>query len=230
MKIFQFFCLTVCLICSTVCLCQSQKVRVNKTSVSSLPVVATTSTTESKMLEKRGSFFGPLKENDIAEALEQLGINLYTIKLPPIRSKKYVLHISTDNYIQGQNPIRRKNSFELMNEDGEISKNVSLSIIRIGDSSLAIKWKAPDGTTRSFENPRGRLSGFEYRILPFRFQEIVPGKKIPILLLGSSWFDARINGIRFCSELEINPDLEDEAFKKMPQYYIFSIELEEAIQ
>ena len=208
--------------------CQSQreKVKVNTT----IPLTHTSFEATSDILEKPQSFFATVNGDDIGDALELLGINIYSIKLPVVNSKKYKLVVYTDNYIQNKETVKKKNEFLIINEKHESPKNLSLTIIKTGDSSLVIKWKAPDGSTRSFENPRGRLSGFEYRVLPFQFQEIIPGKKIPILLLGSSWFDARVNGIRFCSDLEINPDLKDDAFEKMPQYYIFSIELSENIQ
>ena len=203
--------------------CYSQQKQVNVST--NTPVVVLSSATTSDVFEKPKSFFTHVDGDDISDALDLLGINIYSIKLPVINSKKYKIIFYTDNYIQNKETVKKKNEFSIVNEKHVSHRNLSLTIVKTGDSSLLIKWKAPDGSTRSFENPRGRLSGFEYRMLPFQFQEITPGKKIPILLLGSSWFDAKINGIRFCSELEINPDLEDEAFEKMPQYYIFSIEL-----
>lgn len=207
--------------------CYSQQKKVSA-STTATPVVVTSSATTSDVLEKPKSFFAPVDGDDINDALALLGINIYSIKLPVISSKKYKLTVYTDNYIQNKETAKKKNEFSIVNEKQESHKNLSLTLVKTGDSLLIIKWKAPDGSTRSFENPRGRVSGFEYRMLPFQFQEIAPGKKIPILLLGSSWFDAKINAVRFCYDFEMNPDLSNEAFKLMPQYYIFSIELTEA--
>lgn len=205
--------------------CQTEQKKVKATTTTLL--ADTSSRVTPDILEEPESFFAKVDGDDISDALELLGINIYSIKLPVTNSEKYKLVVYTDNYIQNKETFKKKNEFSIVNEKHGSHRNLSLTIIKTGDCSLVIKWKAPDGSTRSFENPKGRISGYEYRVLPFQFQEITPGRKIPILLLGSSWFDARINGIRFCSDLEINPDLKDEAFEKMPQYYIFSIELVE---
>ncbi len=216
--------LSVVFICSLInCYSQQKQVAITTTT----PSVSAPSATTSDVIERPKSFFTAVDKSDISDALELLGINIYSIKLPAINTKKYRLTVYTDNYIQNKETVKRKNEFIVVNEQKDAEQKISLTIVQRGDSTLVIKWKAADGATRSSENPRGRISGYEYRCLPFEFQEIVPGKKIPILLFGSSWFDAKINGVRFCYDFELKPDLSNEAFKDMPQYYIFSIELTE---
>lgn len=205
------------------CYSQQKKIDVSTTA----HVLVTPSTTNADIFEQPKSFFAPVESGDINDALDLLGINICSIKLPVKNYKKYTIIVYADNYVQNKAAVKRKNEFSIVNGQIESNKNLSLTIVKTGDSSLIIKWKAPDGSTRTSENPRGRLSGLEYRVLPFMFQEILPGKKIPILLLGSSWFDPKINAVRFCSDFELNPDLSNDAFKYMPQYYIFSIEINE---
>ena len=199
-----------------------------KVSVStSTAEVVTSSGTTSDLLENRKSFFVPVDSDNVYEALALLGINLYSIKLPVDRFKKYKLIVYTDNYTQNKQTERKRNEFFIVDEKKEFQSKLSLTIVKTGDSLLIVKWKAPDGSERIFEDPGGRLSRFEYRTLPFAFQEIIPEKKIPILLLGSSWYDEKSKVVRFCTDNELKADLSNDAFKFMPQYYIFSIELKE---
>lgn len=230
MKLLLTLSSTLFFISAVECYSQQKKVNVSTATpiVTTSPSVVTSSAT-SDALENRESFFAPINEGDINDALDLLGINIYNIKLPVIIAKNYKLTVYTDVYTQKQDAKSRKNTFEIVNDRNQTSKGLSLIIVKTGDSSLVLKWKVPDGSTRSSTNPRGRISGYEYRVLPFKFQEIIPGKKIPILLLGSSWFDPQINGVRFCYDLEMNPDLSNEVFTLMPQYYIFSIEISEII-
>jgi len=54
------------------------------------------------------------------------------------------------------------------------------------------------------------------------------GKKQPLLFLGSEWDDvvAGVKTTRFCSRLEMNPDLSDPTVKFMPHFYVISYVLQ----
>ena len=65
-----------------------------------------------------------------------------------------------------------------------------------------------------------------YGIRNFRPQPLAPGRKVPVLLVGSFWPEPEHPGLtRFCMINEMTPDRSDEAFGLMPHYYVFSIEL-----
>ena len=144
---------------SVECYSQQKKVNVSTSTpvVTQSPTVVTSSST-SDVVENRESFFAPINGEDINDALDLLGINIYNIKLPVISAKQYKLTVYTDVYTQKQETKNRKNTFDIMNDRNQTSKGLSLIIVKTGDSSLVLKWKAPDGSTRSFENPRGMIN------------------------------------------------------------------------
>ena len=46
---------------------------------------------------------------------------------------------------------------------------------------------------------------------------------IPLILLGSGWFDERFNIFRFCGESEIEPDMSSEILKEVPHHYVLGV-------
>ena len=65
---------------------------------------------------------------------------------------------------------------------------------------------------------------YMYFARPFKTGEFTTGRFIPLVLLGSAWYDKNIGFYRFCGENDIDPDMSSEILKHIPHYYIIGIE------
>ncbi len=59
-----------------------------------------------------------------------------------------------------------------------------------------------------------------YNTRPFKVGEVRYGF-VPLILLGSSWWDS--GWLRFCGDTEIDPDMSSEILKKAPHYYVIGV-------
>ncbi len=66
---------------------------------------------------------------------------------------------------------------------------------------------------------------FQYYARPFKTGEIATGKFLPLVLLGSVWYDKDAGVFRFCGEKEINPDMSSQILRYIPHYYVIGIEV-----
>jgi hypothetical protein len=64
---------------------------------------------------------------------------------------------------------------------------------------------------------------FFYQVRPFKIEAFKENEFIPLILLGSGWWDERFNVHRFCTEIEFNPDMSSESLKLMPHYFIVGV-------
>lgn len=67
----------------------------------------------------------------------------------------------------------------------------------------------------------------KYETRPFQIDSFESGKFIPLVLLGSIWFDAKHNIYRFCGEREIAPDLSSEIVGNIPHFYVIGVQFTE---
>ena len=64
---------------------------------------------------------------------------------------------------------------------------------------------------------------FFYHTRPFKLNALKEDEFIPLILLGSGWYDERFNVFRFCGEREIEPDMSSEILKDVPHYYVVGV-------
>ena len=64
---------------------------------------------------------------------------------------------------------------------------------------------------------------FFYHTRPFKMTAFKEDEFIPLILLGSGWYDERFNVFRFCGEREIEPDMSSEILKDVPHHYIVGV-------
>jgi len=62
-----------------------------------------------------------------------------------------------------------------------------------------------------------------YNTRPFKLNTFKEEAFIPLILLGSGWYDEKYNIFRFCGENEIEPDMSSEILKNVPHYYILGV-------
>lgn len=75
------------------------------------------------------------------------------------------------------------------------------------------------------ENGWGIENLYTYDTRRFKTDSITAGEFIPLVLVGSYWWDKAANVTRFCGETELSPDLSDEILKHIPHYYIIGVTL-----
>jgi hypothetical protein len=49
---------------------------------------------------------------------------------------------------------------------------------------------------------------------------------IPLVLLGSAWWDTKFKVFRFCGENEINPDMSEKFISEIPHFYVIGVEVQ----
>lgn len=64
---------------------------------------------------------------------------------------------------------------------------------------------------------------FFYRTRPFKLNKFKEDEFIPLILLGSGWYDERFDIFRFCGEKEIEPNMSSEILKDIPHHYIIGV-------
>ena len=62
-----------------------------------------------------------------------------------------------------------------------------------------------------------------YDYFPFKVDKIQLGEFIPLVMLGSYWFDEEAGFFRFCGEDELEADLSSKILSLVPHYYVFGM-------
>lgn len=94
-------------------------------------------------------------------------------------------------------------------------KKVSMSVDNIGKLE-------PNIALKPMEAP-GYEGKYLYDIRPFTLGAITLGEFIPLVLVGSFWYDEQIGFVRFCGEREFSPDMSSETLHLCPHYYVIGI-------
>lgn len=64
---------------------------------------------------------------------------------------------------------------------------------------------------------------FYYHIRPFKLNAFKEEEFIPLILLGSGWYDEISGMFRFCGANEIEPDMSSEILKDIPHHYVIGV-------
>lgn len=94
-------------------------------------------------------------------------------------------------------------------------KTVTMMVENIGalKKSLALK---PQTVSPGKEE-------YMYDYFPFKVDKIQLGEFIPLVMLGSYWFDEEAGFFRFCGEDELEADLSSKILSLVPHYYVFGM-------
>lgn len=66
---------------------------------------------------------------------------------------------------------------------------------------------------------------YMYYTKPFKMDEFCADQFIPLVLLGSAWYDKNYGIHRFCGENEMDPDMSTGILQDIPHYYVVGIEI-----
>lgn len=118
-------------------------------------------------------------------------------------------------------------------DEWENIKEMSVYIKKQNDSTGVFTIYIPEGITA---NKRVALrqvesEGFKtyfYQPRPFKFNEtgIEDGQETPLVLYASAWVDKEYKFIRFCGEMEIDPEMKAEILTYVPHYYIVGLKFQ----
>lgn len=175
------------------------------------------------------SYPSPTVQN-ITDALKMLNTEIFNINLPVDSMKTYKLLVYMDEY---------EKDMVLKHHEVEWDDRIGLNTRTGNKGTLSIVlYKKSDSTILTSISTAGGQIVFPIKKSPqyniehvsklFSPQTLLPGKKIPVLLYGSMWHDPTLpaGAVRFCMERKLATDFSSEAFKNMPHYYIFSLELQ----
>lgn len=98
---------------------------------------------------------------------------------------------------------------------------LQISVEEMGESFVPLVMK-PLYTDNDSVNGR---RFYNYQSRPFKIEGLKMNTFIPLLLLGSMWYDEHFNIHRFCGEDVISPDMSDEILKYIPHYYIIGVKI-----
>lgn len=94
-------------------------------------------------------------------------------------------------------------------------KMMHFSVVGAGSSTWNLTLKPLEGPSMG--------NKYSYDARPFVIGSIQPGIFIPLVLLGSFWYDENGGFYRFCGEKEFPADMSSPSLKYVPHYYVIGI-------
>ena len=166
---------------------------------------------------------------NIDDALKILNFSIYNINLPVDSQKNYLMKVYLEEYEKGMKMTKSDTVlYETVGKEAVRKADPKLSLIihDVNDTVITMLFKTPGGERLS-QVKKAALYNIKHMAKIFKSQQLVPGKKIPLLLYGSMWHDASLpkDAVRFCMERQLAPDFSSEAFISMPHYYLIFVEL-----
>ena len=88
-----------------------------------------------------------------------------------------------------------------------------------GEMRVGRRLKLKEATAPGYE---GR---YLYKVRPVEVGAFQPGEFIPLVVVGSCWYDERVGAYRFCGENVFPADLKSETLKLVPHYYVIGVRI-----
>ena len=172
--------------------------------------------------------------DDLMTLLRASGYELFSFDITEMLNERYDIHIIKKEFESGKeiattnltrSPISNK---RFLAERTILLERINFGFYPSGnDSTKFMQIHVP----RFITIPRSRFNlrplphsdRFFYQTRPFRIEAFRENEFIPLILIGSGWWDERSNIHRFCTEIEFNPDMSSETLKLMPHYFIVGV-------
>ena len=175
---------------------------------------------EMKRLEPELSDFLPL--------LKRAGYEAFPFDISSLNGESYDILFTTKEYEKGEFkrdvppsilfPSERIPSYDKIT----IGFSPAVDSVRIATLSIGGVSSLRKLVLRPVDGPV--MSGrYLYETRPFEVGTLQPDVFIPLLLIGSFWFDS--GGYRFCGEAEFPADMSSKTFEHLPHYYVIGITL-----
>lgn len=183
----------------------------------------------------------PVDATDLQELLELKGMYVHKYDLSGIRDSTLRVTFRIDEHF-GRDSVRTVREMVLGDVssrwDSSYLKNLKLLFVPKTDSSAVLYCNLEErmqaGAMLKFRKAEPDFKIYNsYRPKPFKLDGLEIGKEMPVLLFGAFWYDAKLSerwggepAYRFCMENEMNADMHNEAFDRMPHYWVVYVGLE----
>ena len=113
-----------------------------------------------------------------------------------------------------------------------LGQKVNIGLAPHNDSTLRVSLEIPNiGSTyqylsmRSQTDPKNGQIVRRYQTRPFTAPDFRTDSFIPLMFVGSVWYDTNFEIFRFCGDNIITPDLSSEIVSHVPHFYVIGVEL-----
>ncbi len=173
--------------------------------------------------------FNPFFDEYVAgEKMEKDNDNGFMYRLPSNWQPKFPDPDSWNKLLSDKNPR--------LSADGEkwlSFENMGLYVVPKNDSTIVVRVNLYGNAALSRELKLRPLQNTEdnpqytYDYRPFKIEPFESGKqRVPLLLIGSFWWDEKFKIHRFCGVNEFAPDMSDDELNDIPHYYVIGVEVE----
>lgn len=184
---------------------------------------------------------GAIEAQDLAELLELKNMFVYKYDLSGVRDTTLQVMVQLDEYF-GRDSLR---TVRLVNmgkiyeyRNSTYAKTLKFQLLPQSDSTMLLYCDLGERMmTSMLLKKRKAEPNYEfyasYQPKPFDTKELKVDQTVPVLLFGSSWYDARLSKryggwpvYRFCMEDELPEDMRSESFDNMPHYWVIRVGLQ----
>lgn len=177
---------------------------------------------------------------DLQKLLEQKNLYVHKYDLSGLRDTTLRVVCQIDEYI-GRASVKTLRRAVLGNVysawDSTYVTTLSLHFVPLSDSTASLhcgmKERGQVGTFLRFRKAEPDFKYYNsYRPKPFTPCGLKPGEMVPVMLFGAYWYDADLSKAygapvsRFCMEPELDPEMTNTAFDRMPHYWVVRIGVE----
>lgn len=128
--------------------------------------------------------------------------------------------------------ISEGTAYDLQNGIYKLGKKISIGFFPAVDSLKRMKLSLEgmgsierELILKLLEVPGWNRQDYWYHVLPFKTDSIGPDEFVPLVLVGSSWYDERYNVVRFCGE-EVLSGMTSDILQHIPHYYVIGIKVQ----
>ena len=128
--------------------------------------------------------------------------------------------------------ISEGTAYDLQNGIYKLGKKISIGFFPAVDSLKRMKLSLEgmgsierELILKLLEAPGWNRQDYWYQVRPFKTDSIGPDEFVPLVLVGSSWYDERYNVVRFCGE-EVLSGMTSDILQHIPHYYVIGIKVQ----
>ena len=166
--------------------------------------------------------------SDYLPLLKRAGYEAFSFDITSLKGESYDILFTTKEYEKGE--FKRDVPPSILFPSERIPSYDKLTIgFSPAVDSLRMVTLSIDGMSSMRELVLRPAEGQEmsgkyfYETRPFEVGAFQPDVFIPLLLIGSYWFDS--GGYRFCGEAEFPADMSSKTLEHLPHYYVIGITL-----
>jgi len=177
-----------------------------------------------------------ISELDILKALEMVGVRIFDIPFSPVFDKGYRFFLQLDEYAGGEKTNSRSIPFN------NTYRYVKDSIMYFDYMPKLTIFAHDNDTVQTLQisfyggamggiklNKKKERASQSYLWRAYSKKDWKLNEEVPLLVYGSTWYDARFNIERFCAviDLSLSEEATQELFDNSPHYFVLSLKVYE---